>query len=148
MSKAPKVYLSFTSNAAQTSALQESTYCWVARNLLSKGFVLSREPQEHVVYLDATEKRGLVAISFLFGEVMPDSIVQLCRKAEVFYASVPAERRAALSDEGKWVREMVTEEYMRQFIFPRDSKVLLVEKDGLQSGIESIVGEYCRVHCR
>jgi hypothetical protein len=147
-STSPRVFVLSISGSAQPSALQESTYCWVIRNFVVEGFVLSREPREHVVYVNAVERGGLVAMSFFFGEVIPDSIVQLCRNAEVFYANLSAEKREALPAEGKWVREMVTEDYVRQFIYPRDSRVLLVEKEGLQKGIEDVVGEFCRVHCR
>jgi hypothetical protein len=144
---APKIFVSFASTEAQATALQESTYCWIISDFLTRGFVLSREPREHAVYVDATERGGLVAISFFFGEVIPDSIVQLCRNSEVFYVGLPEKKRKELPADGKWVRDMVSEEYVRQFIYPQSSRVLLVEKIELQKGIEEVVGEYCRVHC-
>jgi hypothetical protein len=144
----PSIYVAFIASSAQPTALQESTYYCVLRHFAAEGIALSRDPQEHVVFVDAAEKGGIVALSFLFGVAIPDDVVQLCKNTKVFYNNLSAEKRAALSSEGKWIREMVTEEFIRQFISPMRSQVLMVEKGEMEKQIGGVVEEFCKVHWR
>jgi hypothetical protein len=136
------IYVSFISSHRELSALQESTYYSVIREFANQGFIVSKDPDDDAVFVDAVEHDGLVALSFFFGEVLPENAVTLCKNAEVFYAGLPADKRARLPQEGKWLREMVSVEYMRQFIAPWDSRLVIVPRSEVGRAIAEVVREF------
>lgn len=45
-------------------------------------------------------------------EVLPEEVVEVGKKAEVFYSILDENKKANLSIEGKFIREYVSSEYM------------------------------------
>jgi hypothetical protein len=86
-----------------------------------------------MVLIDARESGDSTVVSLRLGHSVPEEVVRLSREAEIFYADLPAEKPAKFAAEGKWVREMMSEEYIRQFMFPLEGVLMVVAAEGLES---------------
>ena len=147
--KPTRVYVSSMPTGTQWTELQQHAYTAVKTHLDSLGVVTTSKQEEYVLFVDATEDRDQVAVSLLFGHVLPDEVVELSRKAEVMYSGLPADKQVTLPKDGKWVREMVTEDFMRQFVMPMDSRIFLTQKKDLQAtlrkGVDMLYGRFLKL---
>ena len=112
--------------------------------LRSLGVEVTDTLSDYVVYIDARVEGGRGAGSVWLCHVLPPEAVAACARAEVFYAGVSPERRAAFPAEGKWVREKVTADYVREFILPLESRMVMGTPDRLDQAIRHQVEEMVR----
>jgi hypothetical protein len=112
--------------------------------LRSLGVQVTDTLSDYVVYVDACIEGGRGAGSVWLCHVLPPEAVAACARAEVFYAGVSPERRAAFPAEGKWVREKVTADYVREFIMPLESRIVMGLPDRLNQAIQHQVEEVVR----
>jgi len=113
----------------------------------SRGILL--EPRaEWAIWIDAVPvgDPGSDQIILMVGiaHTLPDEAMTAGKKAEVLYSSFPAERRATLPKEGKWVRELMTGEFLAQFVMPIDQSAALVHQSELQDRAERMLDEIIR----
>ena len=85
------------------------------------------------------KSRILLAVTLL--RVLPEEVIALGKEKEAFYLNLSPERRATLPTEGKWVREMVSEEAMRQFGKPVNSRISLTDRGSLQRELSRVAEE-------
>jgi hypothetical protein len=75
---------------------------------------------------------SLVSVSLTYARSLPEEMIAFGRKSEIMYAAMPAEKKAALPAEGKWVREMVSEEYARSYVNPVGGDIFVVPRRDLE----------------
>jgi hypothetical protein len=147
--KPTRVYVSSMPTGTQWTELQQHAYTAVKTHLDSLGVVTTSKQEEYVLFVDASEERDQVAVSLLFGHALPDEVVELSKKAEVMYSGLPADKQATLSKDGKWVREQVTEDFVRQFMMPMESRIFLAHKKDLQArllqGVDVLYEKYLKL---
>jgi len=88
------------------------------------------------------DTRNLFVLSITTLRVLPKEAVEVGKREEVFYSTLPAEKRAAMPKEGKWVREMVSEEMLRQYGMPVDQDILIVERSLLKKELSQFVDNF------
>lgn len=70
-------------------------------------------------------------------EALPKEIIDFNKKNEIFYKSIKDKEN--LPKEGKFIREMMTEEFLRNYRQPKGYDSLIVDKDDLDASIENMV---------
>ena len=73
-----------------------------------------------------------MAVSLTYARALPPEMIAFGRKSEIMYAAMPAEKKAALPAEGKWVREMVSEEFARGYVNPAGGEMFVVPRRDLE----------------
>lgn len=84
-----------------------------------------------------------VLLSIGLGFSLPKDVIDEGKEAEMFFSFLPASKRASFPKEGKWVREQITENFLYQFIYPLDEKLVLVDREKLLQRLEELVKELC-----
>lgn len=85
-----------------------------------------------------------IALSVVSLVNLRDSDVALAREGEIFYAGLSDSVKAALPEEGRFIRQYVSEDYIRQFAMPQDMDVLVVGPSDLESGMRKVVDRFYR----
>lgn len=124
--------------------VQRSVFEAARAGLRSLGVQVTDTLSDFVVYVDARVEGERSAGFVWLCHVLPPEAVAACARAEVFYAGVPPERRAEFPAEGKWVREKVTADYVREFVLPLESRVVVGVPDRLNQSIREQVQEIVR----
>lgn len=84
-----------------------------------------------------------ILLAIGLGHTLPKEAIDLGKKSEVFYSSIPAATKASLPKEGKWVREYITEGFLYEFIYPLDEKLVVVPREKLLERLGELVKELC-----
>jgi hypothetical protein len=87
----------------------------------------------------------LVAVSLTYARALPEEMVAFARKNEIMYAPMPAEKKAALPADGKWVREMVSEEFARSYVNPVGGEMFVVPRRDLERRFREAVKRFREV---
>jgi hypothetical protein len=125
------------------TAIQDFACTTVRDQLVSLGATMTDREEEYVLLVDAVEQQDHVALSLLLGHAVPDAVLQVSAEAEVMFANVPTEKRAAFSRDGKWVRELVSKDFVRQFVMPITSRLVVTRKEDMRGTlINTIDGLY------
>jgi hypothetical protein len=110
-----------------------------------RGAVESRAP-DWLFCLETREmtayKGDLVVVSITTLRVLPKEAIEAGKREELFYSSLSAEKRAAMPKEGKWVREMVSEEMLRQYGMPVDQDILIVKRDLIDAELSKFADKF------
>ena len=85
---------------------------------------------------------SLVAVSLTYARALPPEMIAFGRKSEIMYAAMPAEKKAALPAEGKWVREMVSEEFARSYVSPAGGEMFVVPRRDLERRFREAVERF------
>lgn len=93
--------------------------------------ITSSVPEWTVVIDAITLDADRYIVSFVLLQGLPEPIVDLARKNEVFYLNATKEQKAAFTSQGKGIREMLSEELVRQFGSPVDSHISIVRMNEL-----------------
>jgi len=88
------------------------------------------------------DKAKRVVISVMTLGVLPKEAIEAGKRQEVFYSSLPAEKRAALPREGKWVREMVSEEMLQQFGTPVEQEIIIARRTMIRQELSRFVDHF------
>lgn len=135
------VYVSTLPTGSGWTETQKEVYDLARQQLESLGVTLTEKEEAYVLYLDATESDGILSVSFLMGHALPKEVLELSKNAEVMYTGLSAEKKAAFPADGKWVREKLSEEFVRQFVMPLESRLRQVKKGELNATVRQEVGE-------
>ena len=74
--------------------------------------------------------------------MLPNEAIEVGRREEVFYSVLSKEKRAALPSEGKWVRQLVSEEMLRQFGIPMDQELIVTERGMVKAEVSKFVDRF------
>lgn len=128
-------------------ALARSCSQWLQEWSKSRG-ILIEQRAEWAVWIDAVPVDDPGSDQFILsvgiGHTLPDDAMEVGKRAEVLYSSLPSERRATLPGDGKWVREMMTGEFLSQFVMPIDQHALVVHRSELPSRAEAMLDAIIR----
>lgn len=83
-----------------------------------------------------------VAIQVSETEVLPKEAIEIGKKAEIFYSSLDEKKKAKLPEEGKIVREYVSEEYLKQFRSIWSNDLEIIEKSEIDNFIQKIISKF------
>jgi hypothetical protein len=86
------------------------------------------------------EHRIVLAISTM--RTMPNEAIDFGKRAEMFYLGMSSEKRAVLPADGKWVREMVSEEMLRQYGVPVNQEIMIVERSRTKGALLKFAEEF------
>jgi hypothetical protein len=84
-----------------------------------------------------------VVLAIGLGHTLPKEAIDLGKKSEVFYSSLPTATKASLPADGKWVREYITEGFLYEFFYPLDEKLVVVPREKLLERLDELVTELC-----
>ncbi len=108
--------------------------------LEAKGLVYDSDSQTvYFIGVSNPDEAGNVALSITKMHRLDERAVELGKKDQVFFKVAAQQDPETHPEEGKWVREYVSESYMRQFAMVNGSYVEVVKKDDLKAGITNIV---------
>jgi hypothetical protein len=85
-----------------------------------------------------------VILSVGIAHTLPEEAMEAGKRAEVFYSYLTPEHRAKLPKEGKWVRELMTQEFLLQFVMPIDHRIVLVQRRDVPARLSSLLDELTR----
>ena len=94
------------------------------------------------------EESGHVALSVVTMHALPEVVVQMGKEKEAFYLNASDEERAAFPEEGRHIRQLMSEEFMRQFAMAQDQDLLVVEERALEDAVAEIVEGFFARHTR
>lgn len=116
----------------------------VLKKALEKRDARQYENEDWLFLLGMSEaaNSGEAALSVTVLQKLPESIVKLGREEQVFYKTISEQDEKTYPAEGKWVREHMSEEYMRQFAMIRANYVELIKVSELEQAIEKIVDQF------
>jgi hypothetical protein len=110
--------------------------------LKTRGAVDTRTP-DWLFVVGTTElpqdTSGRVVVTITTLHVLPKEAIEVVKREEVFYSYLSAEKRGALPKEGKWVREMVSEEMLHQFGMPIDQHIIVGKRSMLKDELLKFV---------
>jgi hypothetical protein len=84
-----------------------------------------------------------VLLSIGLGYSLPKGVIDSGKESEVFFSFLPASKRASFPKEGKWVRELITEDFLYEFSSPVEEKLVVVSRDKLLQRLDELVKELC-----
>lgn len=88
------------------------------------------------------DTEGRVVVSIMTLHVLPKEAIEAGKREEVFYSNLSAEKKAALPKEGKWVRELLSEEMLHQFGMPIDQDIIISERHMLKEELSQFVASF------
>ena len=116
-----------------TAALHREAIGYLEDALRVRGMRLSETPAlVFLVGVRALDGRDEIAVSVVTLHSMPEALIEKGRQDEVFYLNVPAEERATFPPEGKWVREDMSEAFLRQFLMIQQHDLAVVPRAELR----------------
>ena len=131
--ESPKIHLTAVSPMGRWTD-EQSTVVEALKNAFeAKKAVLTTSVPQWTVVVDAiTLESDKYVVSYVLLRGLPESFVDLAKKNEAFYSNVSEEKRATFSKEGKFVREMMSEEFIREFGMPLDSHISIIKRNELK----------------
>ena len=128
----PKIHLTAVSPIGRWTDEQSAVLEALKNSLEAKKAVLTSNVPQWTVVVDAiTLEPDKYVVSYVLLRGLPESFVDLAKKNEVFYSNASEEKRAKYSKEGKFVREMMSEEFIREFGMPLDSHISIIKRNEL-----------------
>ncbi|NOZ61086.1 MAG: hypothetical protein GXO74_05350 [Calditrichaeota bacterium] len=113
--------------------------------LVAKGFVVSGDG-DFRFFLDAKaaagDKNDLVAVSTFTQNLLPPKIVQFCADQEVFYKLFDNYSRKKYPKDGKFVREYVTTDFLKQYGRIIFNDLSVVSQENLDSVCSDILDRF------
>jgi hypothetical protein len=83
-----------------------------------------------------------IILSVVEMQLLPKEAVEIGKKAEIFYSLLDDSKKANLPAEGKFIREYVSAEYMKQFRMVWDDNLELIDINKLESYCKKIAAKY------
>jgi hypothetical protein len=117
----------------------------MAGKLRKAGVTMDARKGEWTILLKVNQVAGgdQLIVTAVLCHSLPNEVIDLGKKAEVMYTDLSPEKKKQLPAEGKWVREMVSEEYVRQFVMPMDAASLVVAGEALERSLQTIAERFC-----
>jgi len=118
----------------------------VLNNEIEKRAILSDDPlfelfisTEEIKKSDENE----IILSVLTTIKLPDEVIELGKKNEIFYSIHSSKKKYKnLPKEGKYIREYVTEEYLKQFHDIYDHEIFIVPETKLEEQCKKIIDNF------
>lgn len=126
------------SGAPLTSIQEEASTC-VQECLSRLGVKMAEHAAGYVVFVDAAARGDQVALTLILGHALPPEAIEAGSRAEVMYTGMSPEKRRSLPAEGKWLREEVSADFLRQFWMPLESRIMVVSQGDLAAEVNAQV---------
>ena len=139
----PKIHLTAVSpmgrwTEEQSAVLEALKTAFEAK----KADVTSNVPLWTVVVDVVSHESDKYIVSYVLLRGLPEPYIELARKNEMFYSNVSEEKRATYPKEGKFVREIMSEEFVRQFGLPLDSHISIIKRNELNAYATKFVDDF------
>ena len=119
------------------TSVQEEAYTRVQESLSELRVKMAEHAEGYVVFVDATVSGERVALTLIMGHALPPEAIEAASRAEVMYAGMSQEKRRTLPAEGKWLREEVSADFLRQFWMPLESRLVIVSRSELGAAVNT-----------
>lgn len=83
-----------------------------------------------------------IILSIVEMGVIPDEVVEAGKKAEIFYSVLDDTKKSNLPNEGKFIREYVSSEYMKQFRMIWSNSLEIIDIIDLENYCRKLVNKY------
>lgn len=83
-----------------------------------------------------------IILSIVEMGVIPDEVVEVGKRAEIFYSVLDDTKKSNLTNEGKFIREYVSSEYMKQFRMLWSNNLEIIDIHDLENYCRKIVNKY------
>jgi len=138
-----KINLTMISAEGDISDLDMSVFNTFKKVLEKNGlFSESDNNVEWLLRVKKANEDNKIILSVIEMQVMPKEAVEVGKKAEIFYSMLDENKKAKLPKEGKFIREYMSSEYMKQFRMIWDDHLDLIDINNLESYCEKIAGKY------
>lgn len=116
----------------------------IFKDVLTKNGLFSENENqvEWLLNVNRTTEENKIILSVVEMQVVPNEVVEVGKKSEVFYSLLNDEQKAKLTAEGKLIREYVSSEYMKQFRMILDDHLEIIDISELGSFSQKIAGRY------
>jgi hypothetical protein len=115
------------------------------KGLVSAGFSLSQIPQ-FTFFLGLVNvpnaKEHQIAISVFALHALPEKMIEAGAKNELFYETMSNYDSRKLPQDGKFIREYMTSEYLKQFGMIAFTDLVIVSKDQIESEFIKIIDRF------
>jgi hypothetical protein len=114
------------------------------KKYLEANGLFSGDDFEIELLLDVKEikETNKIAISVVEMNVLPKEAVEIGRKSEIFYSSLDEKKKAELTEEGRFIREYVSEEYLKQFRQIWNQYLEVIEINDLDNFTQKIISKF------
>lgn len=138
------IYLVPALTGAPPTPLQEQVLADAGACLRARGVPLASTADGYVLLVDACEQGDRVAVSLTMYHALPPEAIAAGAKAEVMYAGLSLPQGKPLPAEGKFVREQVSADFMRQFWMPLETKLVIVPREGVADAVRDVTTAWHR----
>jgi hypothetical protein len=97
---------------------------------------------ELLLKVKKTEDDNKIILYVLEMQVLPKKTVEVGKKAEIFYSMLDDNKKANLPEEGKFIREYMSAEFMKQFRMIWDDILEIIDINEIESFSQKIVAKY------
>ncbi len=139
----PKVQVTAVSLPGKLSEEQSVVISALTSAFEAKHAVISYTIPEWTLVIDVlTLDSARYVVAWVLLEGLPKATVEFAKKNEVFYLSFSQEQRNKFSTEGKAVREWMSEEFIRQYGLPVDSRVSIFKHEDISTFANEFVKDF------
>jgi hypothetical protein len=131
------------------TTLQRQSTDHLVQWLQSKGIGVADKARQILwcdVYTFEGSDSGNVVLSVGVAQALPARVIELGKKAQILYSGMSAKERASLPNEGKWVRESLSEDFLFEYLQPIDHELVIVSKSHLFERLDEIAEQLYRRH--
>lgn len=115
------------------------------KEVLKENGLLSENDNDIELLLNVKKINGednKIILSIVEMGVIPDEVVEVGKKAEIFYSVLDDIKKSNLPNEGKFIREYVSSEYMKQFRMVWSNSLEIIDINDLENYCRKVVKKY------
>lgn len=115
------------------------------KEVLKENGLLSENDNDIELLLNVkkiSDNDNKIILSIVETGVIPDEVVEVGKKAEIFYSVLDDTKKSNLSNEGKFIREYVSSEYMKQFRMIWSNSLEIIDINDLENYCRNVVNKY------
>jgi len=125
------------------SNLEKSLISKFRNSLESKGIFSENDFDiELLMGIKQIEGTNMVAIQITELETLPEESIEAGKKAEIFYSFLDEKKKTELSEEGKFIREYMSGEYLKQFRSIRGNNLVVIDINELDAFVQKTISKY------
>jgi hypothetical protein len=97
---------------------------------------------EFLLKVKKTQDNDKIILSVVEMQLLPKEAVEIGEKSEILYSLISGNKKANLPEEGKFIREHISAEYMKQFRMIWNDSLEIIDINDLESYSHKIASKY------
>lgn len=124
------------------SDLDNSVYNTLKQVLEENGLYSENDFNTELLIKAKKVDNDKIALSVVEMQALPKEAVEVGKKAEVFYSKLDADKKASLPEEGKFIREYMSAEYLKQFRSVWGNNLEIINLSDLEKFSRNLAAKY------